>query len=420
MPYSTVQQATAQQATDVGPGRPAEGNDRNDDSQIRTKTSMHELTAARWRAQGSLSEEGSAYFQHLANIRKRTRVQPQQPQQPEANDISLSDHNEPHSVSAGHLSDQELSWRLSWHQGMAVQDCLPAYDLSSSAACSSVQAAAQQQQAAPSLGDLSQSMPQQSIHLQIMSQQLLLGSQDLHPSAQSLGRNLLQANTSSQQDSPLHGSQDLRPPPSQNNKHDQMPLSAGLQSFAPQLQSQPELHTHTATMSQRHAFERPNGRSAFSLPFMNAPHSVHNRRQGPGAVAACSLAGAVTPMDVCQDHSLASTSTTNAGAWQNAVASAAGQGVLPHLRPPVNLVFQVCRSTTPLPCYLTIFSAARNIVPTCHEMGDAVYTESVSTTPASLLFDIFSAVRNIVPTCYEIGDALSHQKVCIIEGGYSL
>lgn len=315
----------------------------HDQGKVQRRMSMHELTAARWRSQSNSSDEGSAHLQHLARMRKRTRLQPEQS---EDHDASHRPSNV-YSPSASHLSDNELSWSLTRNQGKGLQDQLPTYTAASSAMCSLAQATSQPQCVAEALGNLSPRTSQQSMHLQIMSQQLLLGSlgsQDLLPHAQAFGQLPTQLPVARHQDSPLHKQTSHSPlhplPSSQPSQHGHMSQSLEVPSFSSQLQRH-DIPTSSTMLNQRHAFERPDGLSSFSLPFMNAPHAVQTSQQTSDHAHAYPAAGVATAMDMCQPSSFTSTSTANADTWQRAVASAAQQAVPPSLRRSVNLVFQV-------------------------------------------------------------------------------
>ena len=355
---------TSLHTSDHSPGHSSHSNN---DIQMPQTMSANQRTAARWLAEGGINDEGSAHLRHVASMLKRTRTQLGQPQflistdQISTDQISLSKPLQPRQrAPSQHLSDTELSWSLAQHQQKAMKDRrLPAYSLSSSAACADVQAAIQQQHVSKPLGDLSLFMPVQSMSLQMLSQQIPSASYD------QAGRPLTgHVDTAGPQGSPAHAPGSHAPgshAPGSHGSHGQADLlsqcqthqqrtqesyaflqSVRQQSFASQPQPASELwQTSTYSVTQQHAFERPHGLSSFSMPFMNAPHSVHSSMQGSRQESVRFATGSAAPMDVCQDHNVSSTSASNADTWQKAVANAAELAVLTHLKTPVIPISQV-------------------------------------------------------------------------------
>lgn len=351
MPYRT-----SLQTSDHSPCHSSHSNNSN---QMPQTMSANQQTAARWLAEEGTNHEGSTHLRHVASMFKRTTTQFGQPQfQISTDQISTdrisTDHtslSNPQQQSqhapSEHMSDKELSWSLAQHQQKAVKDQrLPAYSLSSSAACTDIKAAIQQQHVSQPLGDLSLFMPLQSMSLQMLSQQIPSASYD------QAGRPLNgHGDTAGPPGSPAHaqgshGQTDLL---SQCQTYQQrtqeshaLLQSSRQQSLASQAQPASELqHTSTSGVTQQDAFERPHGLSSFSMPFMNAPHSLHNSMQGSRQESARFANGSAAPMVVCQDHSVSSTSASNAKPWQNAVGDAFELAVPTHLKPPVILISQV-------------------------------------------------------------------------------
>lgn len=327
-------------ASELGLMQPAQHNAWSKDRPLQNRTT-HQSTAARWLAQGSTNDEGSAHLQHLASMFKRTRTH-LGPPEARADCISPLEQRQDSQKSPSHyLSEKELSWNLAQHQRNSAKDQLPCCVPFSSASC----AFAQQLQASQSLSDLSPLMSGQSLQLPTFSQQMSV-SHDMLQGGQTFGR-ALHASTSGQDPLPCEQfpSQSLPMSHSQTSMHHSQHSQAVLQSvrhpsLASQQPPQPELQRAFDGTSQRHAFERPHGLSSFSMPFMNAPHAPHTQ-QASGQAPQRYTSSMAAPMDVCQDHSFSSTSTSNADVWQNAVASAAEQTVQPHPRHPVILISQV-------------------------------------------------------------------------------
>ena len=325
-------------ASELGFIQPAQHSAWSKDRPQQNRTT-HQSTAARWLAQGTTNDEGSAHLQHLASMFKHTRTHLGPPES-RADCISPLEQRQNSQKSPSHyLSEKELSWNLAQPQRNSAKDQLPSCLPFSSAAC----AFAQQLQASQSLRDLSPLTSGQSLQLPTLSQQMSV-SHDMLQGAQTFGRPL-HVSTSGQDPLPCEqfSSQPLPMSHSQtsglHSQHSQAVLQSVRHPSLASQQPQSELQ-HVSGTSQRHAFERPHGLSSFSMPFMNAPHAPHTQ-QASGQAPQRYTSSVAAPMDVCQDHSFSSTSTSIADVWQNAVASAAEQTVPPHPRHPVILISQV-------------------------------------------------------------------------------
>ena len=345
MPYRT-----SIQTSEHSPGHSSHSNNSN---QLPQTMSANQRTAARWLAQGGTSNEGTAHLHHLASMYKRTRTHSGQSQLQTSTDHFNLPHPLQQHAPSEHLSDKELSWNLAQLRQKAVKDHLPIYSPSSSAACADVQAAFQQQQhTSQPLGDLSLFMPLRSMSLQMLSQQIPSMSYDqaaAHPETAGPHGSSGHAQGLHSQSDPLSQSETHQP---RSHGSHAFLQSARQQSFASQEQPASELQQTSASgISQQHAFERPHGLSSFSMPFMNAPHSVHSSMQTSHQESTRFASTDAVPMDVCQGHSFSATSGSNADAWQRAMASAAENAVPTHLKPPVILISQVLPCCS-LHCYL--------------------------------------------------------------------
>lgn len=321
------------------------------DAQMQAHVSTHLAAAARWQPTGSaefVQDEGSAHVQQLTSMYKQNaRRQEQLQLGPDGNSPN---EPQPGASASEFLPDKELSWSLNQHQHqrqhqrqqLSAQEQLPAYNPSSSAACAFLQSESQEQMGPCVLTGILPVVPENLLHGRHSSAQGLLSSDEQSQQHASQAFSMPCSNTV------LAGMQD-------RSVHD---LPSSLQSDLPLVEhatGQAFMNDHLEPLSQpvpahqqaaapasshRHAFERPMGLSSFAMPFMNAPHSSHAMlpSSAPGQRF---LDNHAVPMDVSQDHSFSSASSTHPDLWSTGPATLAEQAVPPHLKPPVILISQV-------------------------------------------------------------------------------